>query len=101
MTGGKLAAPNHHFQPEKPGVSEKTRPASGVLLEALRFHKLDLFTVTLRQIGADIARELMKDAVDIVVGGDGNDNAVTPTKLAGKPTYTDMVNLWGAVFPMS
>ncbi len=67
--------------------------------EALRFHKLDLFTVTLRQIGADIARELMKDAVDILVGGDGNDNAVTPTKLAGKPTYTDMVNLWGAVSP--
>lgn len=37
--------------------------------------------------------------MDILVGGDGNDNAVTPTKLAGKPTYTDMVNLWGAVSP--
>ena len=32
--------------------------------EALRFQKLDLFTVTLRQIGSYIARAQMKDAVE-------------------------------------
>ncbi len=67
--------------------------------EALRFHKLDLFTVTLRQIGADIARDLLADAVDVLLNGDGNDNAVTPTTLAAKPVYADFVDLWSSLAP--
>lgn len=67
--------------------------------EALRFHKLDLFTVTLRQIGAEIARELLGDAVDVLVKGDGNSNALTPTNLSAKPTYADLVGLWASVAP--
>lgn len=34
--------------------------------EALRFQKLDLLSVTLRQIGAYIARAQLKDAVDVL-----------------------------------
>lgn len=67
--------------------------------EALRFHKLDLFTVTLRQIGADIARDLLADAVDVLLNGDGNDNAVEPTALSAKPAYADFVDLWSALSP--
>ena len=42
--------------------------------EALRFQRLDLFTVTLNQIGAYIARAQLKDAIDVLVNGDGNEN---------------------------
>ena len=43
--------------------------------EAIRFQKLDLFSVTLRQIGAYIQRMHVQDAVDVLVNGDGNANA--------------------------
>ena len=39
--------------------------------EAIRFQKLDLFTVTLKQIGAYISRALFKDAVSVLSLGDG------------------------------
>ena len=42
--------------------------------EAVRFQKLDLFSVTLRQIGAHIARTQLEDAVDVLINGDGNEN---------------------------
>ena len=42
--------------------------------EAIRFQRLDLFTVTLRQIGAYIARSQFKDAVNVLIDGDGNNN---------------------------
>ena len=42
--------------------------------EALRFQKLDLFTVVLRQIGAYIARAQAQDAVAVILNGDGNQN---------------------------
>ena len=43
--------------------------------EAIRFQRLDLFSVTLRQIGAYIARMHLKDAIDVLMNGDGNNNA--------------------------
>ena len=42
--------------------------------EAIRFQKLDLFTITLKQIGAYIARTQFADAVEVLRNGDGNDN---------------------------
>ena len=42
--------------------------------EAIRFQRLDLFSVTLRQIGAYIARMHLKDAIDVLMNGDGNGN---------------------------
>ena len=42
--------------------------------EAIRYQKLDLFSVTLRQIGAHINRMLLEDAIDVLVNGDGNGN---------------------------
>ena len=69
--------------------------------EALRFQRLDLFTVTLRQIGAYIARSQMKDAISVLISGDGNSNAA-PTVAAGTSgtlAYSDLVSLWGALNP--
>ena len=63
--------------------------------EALRHHRLDLFTVILRQIGAYIARRQMKDAVDVLLNGDGTNTGITVTALTAAPTYNDLVTLWG------
>lgn len=63
--------------------------------EALRYHRLDLFTVILRQIGVYIARRQMKDAVDVLLNGDGSNGGITVTTLTASPTYNDLITLWG------
>ena len=69
--------------------------------EALRFQRIDLFTVTLKQIGAYIARAQLKDAVDVIVNGDGNNNACATVNAAtsGSLSYADLIALWGAIAP--
>lgn len=69
--------------------------------EALRFQKLDVFTVTLRQIGAHLAKTLLNDAVNIIIDGDGNSNSaeVITASTSGSLTYNDLLNLWNAFDP--
>ena len=69
--------------------------------EAIRFQRLDLFTVTLRQIGAYISRTLLKDAVDVIVNGDGSGNAaeIVRTGNGGTIAYSDLVNFWNGFDP--
>ena len=69
--------------------------------EAIRFQRLDLFTVTLRQIGAYIAKAQLKDAVDVLMNGDGNDNAITASTVAAEGTraYGDLVDFWNSFDP--
>ena len=75
--------------------------------EAIRYQKLDLFSVTLRQIGAHISRTLLEDAIDVLRNGDGNDNAAQELKVgtspiggsAGSLTYDDLVDFWGQFEP--
>jgi len=69
--------------------------------EAIRFQRLDLFTVTLKQIGAYIARAQLKDAVNVLVSGDGNGNAAAGTNVAaaGTLTYSDLVTFWNLFDP--
>ncbi len=69
--------------------------------EAIRFQRLDLFAVTLKQIGAHIAREQMKDAVDVIINGDGNSNPAGTVSLAtsGSLSYADLISLWAALAP--
>ena len=69
--------------------------------EAIKYQRLDLFTVTLRQIGAHIAREQLKDAVDVIVNGDGNSNPADTVSLstAGSLSYDDLISLWAAMTP--
>ncbi len=69
--------------------------------EAIRFQRLDLFTVTLRQIGAHIAREQLKDAVNVIINGDGNNNSasVVSVTTANTLTYDDLIKLWAELSP--
>lgn len=69
--------------------------------EALRFQRLDLFTVTLKQIGAYIARTQLADAVNVLVNGDGNSNGakVINASASGALKYTDLVRLWTELTP--
>ena len=69
--------------------------------EALRFQKLDMFGVMLRQIGAYIQKQQVEDAVDVLVNGDGNDNELaeyTPgdgtITAGGNLNYDMLVDLW-------
>lgn len=68
--------------------------------EALRFQRLDLFTVTLRQIGAYIAKTQLSDAVEVILNGDGNSNpAVAVTGTSTGIVYSDLVKLWTSLSP--
>ena len=69
--------------------------------EALRFQRIDLFTVTLKQIGAYIARSQMADAVDVILNGDGNNNACASVSPAssGSLSYADLISMWSALTP--
>lgn len=69
--------------------------------EALRFQRLELFTVTLKQIGAYIGRTQLADAVDVLINGDGNNNPaeVVSVAKAGTLTYDDLLKFWGEFNP--
>ena len=69
--------------------------------EAIRFQKLDLFSVTLRQIGAHIARTQLEDAVDVLINGDGNENpaAVTSLEEGRALDYEALVDFWAKFDP--
>ena len=69
--------------------------------EAVRFQRIDLFTVTLRRIGEYIARAQLKDAIDVLVNGDGNSNPAENIAVAtsGSITYSDLLKLWSQLSP--
>ena len=75
--------------------------------EAIRFQRLDLFSVTLRQIGAYIGRMHLADAVGVLTNGDGNGNAAVVYKVgtspisgsAGTLSYEAMVDFWSQFEP--
>ena len=75
--------------------------------EALRFQKLDLFGVMLRQIGAHIQKQQLMDAVNVLKNGDGNDNAAKVFTIGTSPmtgskgtlAYDQLVEFWGQFDP--
>ena len=69
--------------------------------EAIRFQKLDLFSVTLRQIGAQIGRMHLEDAIDVIIKGDGNENQAVVSKTAARDTlaYDDLLKFWNEFEP--
>ena len=75
--------------------------------EALRFQKLDLFGVMLRQIGAHIQKQLLADAVAVLLDGDGNDNGAVQYTVGTGPIsgtrgtlgYDQLVEFWGRFDP--
>ena len=75
--------------------------------EAIRFQKLDLFSVTLRQIGAYIQNMHLADAVDVLTNGDGNNNAADSFAIGTSPisgtsgtlAYAQLVEFWAQFQP--
>ena len=75
--------------------------------EALRFQKLDLFGVMLRQIGAHIQKQQLMDAVNVLKNGDGNNNAAKVFTIGTSPIsgtkgtlgYDQLVEFWGQFDP--
>ena len=75
--------------------------------EAIRYQKLDLFSVTLRQIGAHINRMHLEDAINVLLNGDGNDNKAPELKVGTSPiggnsgtlTYAELVDFWAQFHP--
>lgn len=63
--------------------------------EAVKFQKLDLFTVTLRQIGAYIARCQVKDAIDALCADGMEEISAASSTLS----YEDLVNFWNEFSP--
>ncbi len=71
--------------------------------EALKSQKLDVFTVALRQIGNYISTSQLKQAVSVLISGDGNNNAsqvISPVsrtrKNGAKIDYLDLIELWSS-----
>ena len=75
--------------------------------EAIRFQRLDLFSVTLRQIGAYIGRMHLEDAIGVLRNGDGNQNpaqvftaGTAPiTKGTKTMSYGALLDFWSQFDP--
>lgn len=75
--------------------------------EAVRFQKLDLFSVMLRQIGSQIMRMHLEDAIAVLISGDGNDNSAESFAVgtapisgtAGTLTYNQLLEFWSKFDP--
>ena len=75
--------------------------------EAIRFQRLDLFSVTLRQIGAYIGSMHLEDAIKVLCDGDGNDNAAESFQVgtdpisgtAGSLSYEALLDFWSQFDP--
>lgn len=63
--------------------------------EAIKFQKLDLFTVTLKQIGAHIAVQQLEDAIGSILTDDINNL----TKSGADLSFKDLASLWAAPYP--
>jgi hypothetical protein len=62
--------------------------------EALRFHRIDLFTVFLRQLGGQLAREQFADAIEVLHESDARSFT-----LSGELEYGDLLRLWAGLQP--
>lgn len=75
--------------------------------EALRFQKLDMFSVMLRQIGSYIQQMQVADAVDVLESGDGNNNTTQIYTIGSDPLsgtagtleYDQLVEFWALYHP--
>ena len=75
--------------------------------EAIRFQRLDLFSVMLRQIGGQIMRMHLEDAIDVLKNGDGNGNAAEKFAVgdaaiggtAGTLSYAELLKFWNEFDP--
>lgn len=63
--------------------------------EAIKFQRVDVFTVALRQIGSYISKAQLKDAVEVLINGGGGVPAAEKLTTTGtKVSYGDLLALW-------
>ncbi len=68
--------------------------------DVLRFQRLDVVSIALKRIGAQLAQSLMADAVDVLINGDGGKNKAGICYIGGDAyTYDDLVDFWNAFAP--
>ena len=69
--------------------------------EAVRFQRLDLFSVMLREIGNQIMRAHLEDAIEVLLNGDGNGNeAEIVTMATGESlSYNTLLDFWSRFDP--
>ncbi|WP_295763319.1 phage major capsid protein [uncultured Oscillibacter sp.] len=67
--------------------------------EAIRFQRLDLFSVTLRQIGAYIGKMHLQDAIGVLMEGDGNGNPAEVVDAGGELSYDALLEFWSRFDP--
>lgn len=63
--------------------------------ETIRRMKINVFNVSMKVIGRNIARQKVSHALDVLVNGDGNGNPIASINAAtsGTLTYADIINL--------
>jgi len=76
--------------------------------EAIKFQRLDLFSVTLRQIGNHITKMHLEDAINVIINGDGNSGSAAESFTvgddtiggqAGTLTYDALLSFWAEFDP--
>ena len=66
--------------------------------EAIKYQRLDLFTVALKQIGHSIAMTEFYNAIEALLDGDGSGKEIQiiAAENSGEFTYNDLLNLWSS-----
>lgn len=64
--------------------------------EAIKFQKLDLFTITLKQIGEHISNSEFAQAVQMILNNDGTSIYTSNSNIYN---YNDLVEAWTEFFP--
>lgn len=62
--------------------------------EALRFQKIGVFAIALKQIGEYIARQQVVDAVDVLYNGNDGSTVCETMEVSGALKYSDLINFW-------
>lgn len=104
--GGEIPATSVHTQTNLVRLHKRGRMLVASY-EAIRFQRLDLFSVTLRQIGAYIGRMHLQDAIDVIQNGDGNNNAAAGLAVGTSPisgtsgtlSYNALLDFWSQFDP--
>ncbi|GHV30042.1 hypothetical protein FACS189481_3730 [Clostridia bacterium] len=63
--------------------------------ESVKNQKIELFTIMLKQIGAQIAKQQLKNAIDVLVSGDGTTKTEVKT-VDTEPTFEHLIDLWNS-----
>ena len=100
QTNEAVALPTTYIHTQSGLVNLKKRGrVLSCTYEAVRFHKLDVFTVLLRQIGAFMAGGMLQDAVNTLVNGDGVNDGANSRVLTAALSYNDLMTLWSDLAP--